>query len=49
MAEPLPEKFCRITGIGQSEVGRPSAKSPLELTIEHRETEKLIKASGVPE
>ena len=34
MAEPLPEKLCRITGIGQSEVGRPSAKSPLELTID---------------
>ncbi|PLK26959.1 thiolase family protein [Novosphingobium sp. TH158] len=33
MAE-LPEKLCRITGIGQSEVGRPSAKSPIELTLD---------------
>jgi acetyl-CoA acetyltransferase len=33
MAE-LPEKLCRITGIGQSEVGRPSAKSPMELTLD---------------
>jgi len=30
----LPEKQCRITGIGQSEVGRPSPKSPLELTLD---------------
>jgi len=30
----LPEKLCRITGIGQSEVGRPSPNSPLELTID---------------
>jgi len=30
----LPEKLCRITGIGQSEVGRPSPKSALELTID---------------
>ena len=30
----LPEKLCRITGIGQSEVGRPSAKSPIELTLD---------------
>jgi len=30
----LPEKLCRITGIGQSEVGRPSLKSPLRLTMD---------------
>ncbi|MFM6933430.1 MAG: thiolase family protein, partial [Novosphingobium sp.] len=30
----LPEKLCRVTGIGQSEVGRPSAKSPIELTLD---------------
>ena len=30
----LPEKLCRITGIGQSEVGRPSDKSPIELTLD---------------
>ncbi len=30
----LPEKLCRITGIGQSEVGRPSTKSPIELTLD---------------
>ena len=30
----LPERYCRITGIGQSEVGRPSPKSALELTID---------------
>ena len=34
MPEALPEKLCRITGIGQSEVGRPSRKSALELTID---------------
>lgn len=34
MADLLPEKLCRITGIGQSEVGRPSLKSPIELTID---------------
>jgi acetyl-CoA acetyltransferase len=30
----LPEKLCRITGIGQSEVGRPSPKTPIDLTID---------------
>lgn len=30
----LPEKLCRITGIGQSEVGRPSTKTPLQLTLD---------------
>lgn len=30
----LPEKLCRITGIGQSEVGRPSLKTPIELTLD---------------
>ena len=34
MLEGLPEKLCRITGIGQSEVGRPSPKSAIELTID---------------
>ena len=28
------EKLCRITGIGQSEVGRPSPKAPIELTLD---------------
>jgi acetyl-CoA acetyltransferase len=30
----LPEKLCRITGIGQSAVGRPSPHSPIRLTID---------------
>lgn len=34
MPDTLPEKLCRITGIGQSEVGRPSPKSALELTLD---------------
>ena len=34
MFEGLPEKQCCITGIGQSEVGRPSPLSPIELTID---------------
>lgn len=34
MLEGLPEKLCRITGIGQSEVGRPSLKSAIELTMD---------------
>lgn len=34
MFEALPEKQCCITGIGQSDVGRPSALSPIELTID---------------
>ncbi|MBW8783685.1 MAG: thiolase family protein [Novosphingobium sp.] len=30
----LPERNVRITGIGQSQVGRPSPKSPLQLTMD---------------
>lgn len=30
----LPEKLCRITGIGQSEVGRPSTSPPMHLTLD---------------
>ena len=34
MAEPLPEKRCCITGAGQSAVGRPSARTALQLTAD---------------
>jgi acetyl-CoA acetyltransferase len=30
----LPEKLCRITGIGQSAVGRPSPRSAIQLTMD---------------
>jgi acetyl-CoA acetyltransferase len=30
----FPEKHARITGIGQSKVGRPSERSPLQLTLD---------------
>lgn len=30
----LPEKLCRITGIGQSKVGRPSDCTPIQLTMD---------------
>jgi acetyl-CoA acetyltransferase len=30
----LPERFCRITGIGQSEVGRPSPQTAIRLTMD---------------
>ncbi|MDE2405339.1 MAG: thiolase family protein [Sphingomonadales bacterium] len=44
----LPEKLCRITGIGQSEVGRPSPKNALELTIDAC-TEAIADAGLRPE
>lgn len=34
MVDGLPEKFACITGIGQSEVGRPSSRTALQLTID---------------
>ncbi|HEY1394046.1 MAG TPA: thiolase family protein [Methylibium sp.] len=34
MAERLFEKNVAITGIGQSEVGRPSSRSPMQLTLD---------------
>jgi len=34
MTMELPERHCRITGIGQSEVGRPSPKGALQLTMD---------------
>ena len=30
----LPEKLCRITGIGQSAVGRPSPHTPIQFTMD---------------
>lgn len=34
MSDGLPEKHACITGIGQSEVGRPSSRSALQLTVD---------------
>ncbi|MFT3930275.1 MAG: thiolase family protein [Spongiibacteraceae bacterium] len=34
MAERLPEKSACITGIGQSEVGRPSSRTAMQLTVD---------------
>jgi acetyl-CoA acetyltransferase len=33
-ADRYPEKLVRITGVGQSEVGRPASKPPLALTVD---------------